>query len=206
MFLAIAVLLIHPQLAPSLSLSAEKAALVRPAISESLSSAGETENSLPAASATLAAPDQPAAVSDPAALPDAPAPAPAVNPPAPMAFLKPGKSMTISVGALRAENRRNQFLWRGLAIASSGAATFDAWTTRRAITMSGAQELNPLLKPFAGNSSLYAAIQVAPLLMDFAGKKMMYSRHSWVRHAWWVPQSASFVSSLFCGAHNLAFH
>jgi hypothetical protein len=63
-----------------------------------------------------------------------------------------------------------------------------------------------MLRPFAGNSSLYAVIQVAPLLMDFAGKKMMYSRHSLLRHTWWVPQSASFVSSLFCGAHNLAFH
>ena len=43
-----------------------------------------------------------------------------------------------------------------------------------------------------------------PALMDFAGKKMMYSRHSWVRRMWWVPQSASFVSSIFCGAHNLS--
>jgi len=93
-----------------------------------------------------------------------------------------------------------------MAIASSGAATFDAWSTRRAITRYGAQELNPLLKPFAGNASLYAAIQVAPALFDFAGKKMMYSRNSWVRRAWWVPQSASFVSSIFCGAHNLSYH
>jgi hypothetical protein len=61
------------------------------------------------------------------------------------------------------------------------------------------------LKPFAGNASLYAAIQVAPALLDFAGRKMMYSRHSWVRRAWWVPQSASFVSSIFCGAHNLSY-
>jgi hypothetical protein len=63
-----------------------------------------------------------------------------------------------------------------------------------------------MLKPFAGNGSLYAAIQVGPALLDFAGKKMMYSRVSWVRHMWWVPQSASFISSMFCGSHNLAFH
>ncbi len=122
-----------------------------------------------------------------------------------MAFIKPGKAMTVSVSELLAENRRKQFLWRGLTIASSGAATFDAWTTRRAITSSGAQELNPMLKPFAGNASLYAAIQVGPALMDYAGRKMMYSRYTWVRRMWWVPQSASFVSSMFCGAHNLSY-
>lgn len=206
MFLAIAALLIHPQLAPQLSFSAEKAALVQPASAESSSSPTGTENSLPSAPATLAASDQPAAASDSAALPDAPVPAPAVSASATYAFVKPGKPGTVSIGELRAENRRNQLLWRGLAIASSGAATFDAWSTRHAITTSGAQELNPLLRPFAGNSSLYAAIQVAPFLMDYAGKKMMYSRHSWMRHTWWIPQSASFVSSIFCGAHNLAFH
>jgi hypothetical protein len=27
-----------------------------------------------------------------------------------------------------------------------------------------------------------------------------------VRHMWWAPQSASFISSIFCGAHNLAYH
>ena len=123
-----------------------------------------------------------------------------------MAFLKPGKPMTVTVDQLRAENRRKELMWKGLVIASSGAATFDAWSTRHAITTAGAQELNPLLKPFAGNASLYAAIQVGPALMDFAGKKMMYSRHPWVRRMWWVPQSASFVSSMFCGAHNLAYH
>jgi hypothetical protein len=122
-----------------------------------------------------------------------------------MAFIlaKPSKSMTVSVGELLAENRRNQRLWRGLAIASGSAATFDAWSTRHAISTVGAQELNPMLKPFAGNSSLYLAIQVGPAIMDYAAKKMMYSRNSWVRHMWWVPQSASFVSSMFCGAHNL---
>jgi hypothetical protein len=114
--------------------------------------------------------------------------------------------MKVSVEQLVAENRRKQMAWKGLAIATSGAATFDAWTTRRAITKDGAVELNPMLRPFAGNSSLYAAIQVGPALLDFAGKKMMYSRYSWVRHMWWVPQSASFVSSIFCGAHNLSFH
>ena len=73
--------------------------------------------------------------------------------------------MTVSVSELRAENRRNQLLWSGLVIASSGAATFDAWSISvTPLLGSGAQEMNPMLKPFAGNSSLYAAIQVGPAL------------------------------------------
>jgi hypothetical protein len=205
MLLAIAALMIHPQLAPQHAFTVEKAALIEPVKTAASAGNGGTENSLPSAPATIAATEQPAETSDTSALPDAPVPAPAVDAPAPRAFIKAGKSMTVSIGELRLENRRNQRIWRGLAIAAHGAATFDAWSTRRAMA-SGAQELNPMLRPFAGNSSLYAAIQVAPFLMDYAGKKMMYSRHSWMRHTWWVPQTASFVSSLFCGAHNLSFH
>jgi hypothetical protein len=205
MFLAIAVLLIHPQLASTIPLSADKAAIDAHAAISASTSPVDAENSSPTAAASFNDTTQPAAESD-LALPDAPVPMTMLTAPAPMAFLNPGKPMTVSVAQLRAENRRNQLMWRGLAIASSGAATFDAWSTRHAITTAGAQEMNPLLKPFAGNASLYAAIQVAPALLDFAGKKMMYNRHSWVRHMWWVPQSASFVSSIFCGAHNLGYH
>jgi hypothetical protein len=203
MFLAIAVLLIHPQLATTGSLPAEKAAIDTSAAMTVSANTVDAEFSLPTVTASLEAPTQPVAESI-AVLPDAPLPM-MVAAPAPIAYLSPAKRMTVSVSELRAENRRKELMWKGLVIASSGAATFDAWSTRRAIT-AGAVELNPLLKPFAGNASLYAAIQVGPALMDFAGRKMMYSRYSWVRHMWWVPQSASFVSSMFCGAHNLAFH
>jgi len=204
MFLAIAVLLIHPQLAVTMSLSAEKTATDAPAAMSASTNTMDAENSFPTATASFNAAPQPAADSI-AALPDAPVPVPLTSP-APIAFLKPGKPMTVSVSQLRAENRRKELLWKGLVIASSGAATFDALSTRHAITTMGAVELNPLLRPFAGNASLFAAIQVGPALLDFAGKKMMYNRHSWVRHVWWVPQSASFVSSIFCGAHNLSYH
>jgi hypothetical protein len=204
MLLAFAVLMIHPQLATTTSLQAKKAAMDASAAITVSASTVEAENSLPTLTASLEAPAQPAAESS-ATLPDAPLPLPAVSAPVPMAYLSSGRRITVSVGELRAENRRKELMWKGLVIASSGAATFDAWSTRRAIT-GGAVELNPLLRPFAGNASLYAAIQVGPALMDFAGKKMMYSRYSWVRHMWWVPQSASFVSSIFCGSHNLAFH
>jgi hypothetical protein len=205
MFFAIAALLIQPQIAPQLSFSAEKVALLQPANS------GVSEKSLPSPwnFADSAIPDsevQPVAESNVNALPDAPAPA--VEAPAAPAMIlaKPSKPMKVSIAELLAESRHNQRIWRGLVIASSGAATFDAWSTRHAITTQGAQELNPMLKPFAGNASLYAAIQVGPILMDYVGAKMMYSRHPWVRRMWWAPQTASFVSSLFCGAHNLSYH
>jgi hypothetical protein len=203
MFLAMAVLLIHPQLAPAIPSSAEKAAIDAPTVFSTSTRTMDDENSTPTAMASFDTATQPAVESN-AALPDAPVPAP-VAAPAPMAFLKPGKPMTVSVSELRAENRRKELTWKGLIIASSGAATFDALSTRYAIATKGAVELNPLLRPFAGNASLFAAIQVGPALMDFAGKKMMYSRHMWVRRMWWVPQSASFVSSIFCGAHNLSY-
>jgi hypothetical protein len=205
MFLAFAVLMLHPQLAPTISLSAENAAIVVPSAVSPSTTAADPEDSSPTATASIAAAPQPATESR-AALPEAPTLEPTeMAAPAPMAFLKAGKPMTVTVEQLRAENRRQQMLWKGLVIASSGAATFDAWSTRRAITTAGAVELNPLLRPFAGNASLYAAIQVGPALMDFAGKKMMYNRHSWVRHVWWVPQTASYVSSILCGAHNLSY-
>ena len=204
MILAIAVLMIHPQLATTVPLPADKAAIDASTEIIASTSTLDAENSLPTVTASLNVANQPVAESN-AALPDAPLPV-AVTAPAPIAFLKSGKPLKVSVGELRAENRSKQLAWKGLVIASSGAATFDAWSTRRAISNYGAQELNPMLKPFAGNGSIYAAIQVGPALMDFVGKKMMYSRHPWVRNMWWVPQSASFVSSIFCGAHNLAYH
>ena len=203
MILAIAVLLIHPQLAATVSLSAPKAAVSTSAEIAASTSTVNTENSLPTLTASLDAATLPA-IEPGAALPDAPMPI-LMSAPAPLAFLKPASPMTVSVAQLRAENRRKQMMWRGLVIASSGAATFDAWTTRRAISNYGAQELNPMLRPFAGNASLYAAIQVGPVLMDYVGKKMMYNSHPWVRRMWWVPQSAGFVGSIFCGAHNLAY-
>jgi hypothetical protein len=205
MFLAIAVLLIHPQLATTASLSVDKAAIPAPPSNAASTISVEPETFSLTAAASLDTSTQPAAI-DPEMLPDAPVPMTALAIPAPAAFLKAGNPMTVSVAQLQAENRRKQFMWKSLVIASSGAATFDAWATRHTITTSGAQELNPLLKPFAGNASLYAAIQVGPVLLDFAGKKMMYNRHPWVRRMWWVPQGASFVTSIFCGAHNLAYH
>jgi hypothetical protein len=205
MFLPLAILLLHPQIAPKVSTSTEMAALHMPADISASSNVLTVEGSAPADEVATDEVAMPAGEPS-SALPAEPVPVEPVQMNAPVAFINPAKPMKVSVEQLIAENRRKQMAWKGLAIATSGAATFDAWSTRRAISKAGAVELNPMLRPFAGNSSLYAAIQVGPALMDFAGKKMMYSRYSWVRHMWWVPQSASFVSSIFCGAHNLSFH
>jgi len=57
-------------------------------------------------------------------------------------------------------------------------------------SLSGAgRELNPMLRPFAGNASLYAAIQVGPLVLDYVARRMMTSDHGWLRHTWWLPQT-----------------
>ena len=93
--------------------------------------------------------------------------------------------------------------WIGLAIAGHGAATFDAWSTRRAITHGAGEELNPTLRPFAHSGALYVAVQASPALMDYLGRRMMASQHRWVRRMWWVPQVAGTAVSLTAGAHNV---
>ena len=93
--------------------------------------------------------------------------------------------------------------WLALSVASHGAATFDAWSTNRAIAQ-GHTELNPTLRPFAGNASMYAAVQVGPLLFDYIGRRMMRSDKRWAHQIWWLPQSLSTAASLFAGAHNVA--
>jgi hypothetical protein len=97
----------------------------------------------------------------------------------------------------------SQKQWMALMIAGHSAATFDAWSTRRAITQSGARELNPMLKPFAGNSSIYAATQIGPTLLDVLSRKMMTSRHPFLQHTWWLPQVLGTAASVFGGVHNL---
>jgi hypothetical protein len=93
--------------------------------------------------------------------------------------------------------------WFTLSIAQHGAATFDAWSTRRVISSGQGQEQNLLLRPFAGNTSLYAAIQVGPALLDYLGRRMMKSQQGWTRHAWWLPQALGTALSLASAAHNL---
>jgi hypothetical protein len=117
---------------------------------------------------------------------------------APLA-LRPGKP------AFNPEDvsERQKKVWYALTIASSGAAGFDAWSTRRAISGGYGTESNPLLRPFAHSNALYAATQVSPLVLDYVGRKMMTSRHPLLRRMWWLPQSAGTGISLFAGVHNV---
>jgi hypothetical protein len=102
----------------------------------------------------------------------------------------------------RAAEYRRKSYWLSLAVVQQFAATFDAFSTRQAISRGG-HELNPLLKPFAGNDSLYLAIQASPVALDYLSHRMMTSDHEWMRRTWWIPQSAGTVLSFASGIHNL---
>jgi hypothetical protein len=110
-----------------------------------------------------------------------------------------GTKMTVERPRETAMQRK---VWYALAISGSGAAAFDAWSTRRAISQGYGTEGNPLLRPFSHNGSMYVATQASPLLMDFLGKRMMVSQRKWVRKMWWLPQSAGTGISLYAGVHN----
>lgn len=101
------------------------------------------------------------------------------------------------------ETHRQRVMWYGLMALGHGAASFDAWSTRLAISSGHAQEANPFLKPFANSNAIYAATQVSPAFMDFVGKRMMTSQNPWVRKLWWVPQAAGASVSFVAGAHNI---
>jgi hypothetical protein len=98
---------------------------------------------------------------------------------------------------------RQRKVWYALTVTGSGAATFDAWSTRRAISQGYATEANPLLRPFSHSGAMYAATQVSPLVMDFIGKRMMVSQHKWIRRMWWLPQTAGSGFSIAAGVHNV---
>ena len=100
------------------------------------------------------------------------------------------------------ETARQRKIWYGLVAASSGAAAFDAWTTRRAVSGNYGVEGDPLLRPFAHSNAIYAATQVSPAVMDYLGHRMMTSNHQWMRKLWWVPQTAGMGFSLGAGVHN----
>ncbi len=101
------------------------------------------------------------------------------------------------------ETNRRRKIWYELAAVSHGAAVFDAWSTRRALSGNYGVEANPLIRPFAHSSAIYAATQVSPTFMDFLGRRMMASHHGWIRKMWWVPQTAGTGVSLAAGAHNV---
>ncbi len=97
---------------------------------------------------------------------------------------------------------RQQKLWYTFMAVSHGAAAFDAWSTRRAVSGNYGTESNPFLRPFAHSNAIYAATQVSPLVMDYLGRRMMTSSHPSLRRFWWVPQVAGAGFSFGSGMHN----
>jgi hypothetical protein len=106
-------------------------------------------------------------------------------------------------GVTNAVRQRHRDEWLALAIVQHGAAGFDAWSTHRVVESMKGQEGNPLLRPFAGNASIYVAVQVAPLVFDLVGHRTMTSRRQWVRRVWWLPQAAGSALSVGSGIHNI---
>lgn len=100
------------------------------------------------------------------------------------------------------ETPRQKKTWYALSIAGHSGATFDAWSTRRAVSR-GYTESNPLLKPFAHSNAIYVATQLSPLLMDYLGHRMMSNRRNWVRRMWWAPQAAGASISFGAAIHNV---
>ena len=93
-------------------------------------------------------------------------------------------------------------LWLVLSTAEHSSATYDAWSTRRALA-AGRIEADPLMRPFAGSAALYPAIQLVPLGLDYLARRLQRSS-GWTRHIWWLPQSAATVTFLFSGSYNVA--
>lgn len=101
------------------------------------------------------------------------------------------------------ETPQQRIAWYTLAVAGHGAAAFDAYSTRLALSTNSGMEGNPLLRPFAHSNALYAATQVSPVVMDLIGKRMMVSQNHWMRRMWWLPQAAGSGFSIGAGVHNM---
>jgi hypothetical protein len=148
------------------------------------------------------------AVAESAKVPAAPAELPA----APIAKVEPGEpavqpfpSSPVKPALERpVPTPRQQKLWYTFMAVSHGAAAFDAWSTRRAITGNYGTESDPFLRPFAHSNAIYAATQVSPLVMDYLGRRMMTSSNPTLRRFWWVPQVAGAGFSFGSGMHNYA--
>lgn len=115
--------------------------------------------------------------------------------------VKPAKTPKVAVHGYE-ETRGQRIAWIGLAAAGHGAAAFDAYETRQALSGGFGTEANPLLRPFAHSGALYAATQVSPALMDFVGHKMMRSRQPLIRKLWWMPQAIGAGASFSAAMHN----
>jgi hypothetical protein len=96
----------------------------------------------------------------------------------------------------------SQRSWIISTVIQHSAATFDAYSTRRAIR-EGADEDDPLMRPFAHSPSIYAAIQFSPFVLDVVSRHMLRSQNSFLRRTWWLPQAASTSLFILSGIHDL---
>jgi hypothetical protein len=119
-----------------------------------------------------------------------------------LAMIRVPESESGPVRFISAELLPSRKAWIALSVAQHAAAAFDAYTTRYSISR-GAVEQDPLMRPFADSSGIYAAIQVCPVALDFAARRMQRSQNNFIRRAWWVPQTVSTGMYLFSGTHNL---
>jgi hypothetical protein len=113
---------------------------------------------------------------------------------------EPGSSKPAEIAA--AEKRPYTRQWLALSLIQHGAAAFDAYSTRQAISR-GAVEDDPMMRPFAHSGAIYAAIQAGPVMLDFIARRMQHSENGFIRKMWWMPQSVSTAGFLFSGVHNL---
>jgi hypothetical protein len=144
-----------------------------------------------------------AAPAAPNSLPAAPVPVNSAQEPQGLEALhlqEPEIHKTFGVKAVEGAPSRRK--WIALGIAEHAAAGFDAFTTEQAISR-GAVEADPLMRPFVGSPSIYAAIQIAPLALDYAARRMQRSANPILRKFWWMPQTGATAMYLFSGVHNL---
>jgi hypothetical protein len=163
---------------------------------------GRSVADVPADSANVSGAEAPKVSNAARELPSMPKPkvtADAVEPPVAAQPIRPMKPAFTRPQ----ETRRQRVAWYALAATGSGAAAFDAYTTRLAVSGHYGTEGNPFLRPFSHSNSLYAVTQLSPVVMDYIGKRMMTSRDPWLRKLWWVPQAAGSGFSVFAGVHNL---
>jgi len=117
--------------------------------------------------------------------------------------IQPGSNPFLKAGGdVPLETPRERGIWYGLMAASHGAAVFDAYSTRRAISGNHGVEENPMLRPFSHSNAMYAATQLSPAIMDYIGHRMVKSHNMLIHRLWWVPQTAGGSVSLAAGIHN----
>lgn len=92
--------------------------------------------------------------------------------------------------------------WFLLGMAEHSSATYDAWSTRRALN-TGRVEADPVMRPFADSPAIYGAIQVIPIGLDYLARRLQRSSN-WTRHIWWAPQSIATATYLFSGSYNVS--